>query len=136
MRKELFICTLLFIMCFVFGSKANRLLVTSNSNDIGIQVADTVVIEGLGNWKGGGNKSLTLPRLYKLDNQLLIYSEKYVDNLYMGITDSSNQLIFSETITIPTDSYYCIDVSSLVDDELYYLYLIRGGDCLYFPFYK
>ncbi|MBQ4055902.1 MAG: DUF3244 domain-containing protein [Bacteroidaceae bacterium] len=78
-------------------------------------------------WGQSGDRENNSPQLYQDDTYVYVYSEKQLDNLYIGITDMLGNVFYEETTTVPAGQYYAIPISSLPDGT-YYLSIIQGSN--------
>lgn len=89
--------------------------------------AEKEVIPPKGLWGESGDRTNSSPQLYQGDNYVYVYSEKQLDNLYIGITDTLGNVFYEETTTVLAGQYYAIPISSLPDGT-YYLSIIQGSN--------
>lgn len=78
-------------------------------------------------WDKTNDRDNTSPQLYQDDSHVYVYSEKQLDNLYIGITDMQGNVFYEETTTVPASTYYAISIESL-PQGMYYLSIIQGGN--------
>lgn len=78
-------------------------------------------------WNKKGNRDNNSPQLYQENSHVYVYSEKQLDNLYIGITDMQGNVYYEETTTVPASTYYAISIESL-PQGMYYLSIIQGGN--------
>lgn len=77
-------------------------------------------------WSKSNDRSNNSPQLYQDDSYVYVYSEKQLDNLYIGITDMQGNVYYEEKTTVPAGMYYAIPTQSL-PSGMYYLYIIQGS---------
>ena len=80
-----------------------------------------------GTWEQTNDRSNNSPQLYQDDSYVYVYSEKQLDNLYIGITNMQGNVFYEETTTVPAGMYYAIPTQSL-PSGMYYLYIIQGSN--------
>lgn len=80
-----------------------------------------------GRWERTDDRENDSPQLYQDDSNVYVYSEKQLDNLYIGITDMQGNIFYEETTTVPAGMYYAIPIESLPQGT-YYLSIIRGSN--------
>ena len=73
-----------------------------------------------------GRSISSVPTLFKDANFVYVYSEKQLDNLYIGITDMMGNVIYEETTTVPACVYYAVSIESLPAGS-YYISIIQGS---------
>lgn len=73
------------------------------------------------------NRDISTPQFYYDSDFVYIYSEKQLDNLYIGITDMQGNVFHEETTTVPASQYYAIPIS-LLPNGTYYLSIIQGNN--------
>ena len=78
-------------------------------------------------WEQSGNRSNNSPHLYQDDTYVYVYSEKQLDNLYIGITDMQGNVFHEETTTVLAGQYYAIPINTL-PNGMYYLSIIQGSN--------
>ena len=79
------------------------------------------------NKNADGDRSLSQsPSLFKDANFVYVYSEKQLDNLYIGITDMMGNVVYEETTTVPACVYYAVSIESLPAGS-YYISIIQGS---------
>lgn len=78
-------------------------------------------------WEQSGNRNNNSPQLFQDDTYVYVYSEKQLDNLYIGITDTLGNVFYEETTRVLAGQYYAIPISSLPDGT-YYLSIIQGSN--------
>lgn len=78
-------------------------------------------------WGQSGERENNSPQLYQENSHVYVYSEKQLDNLYIGITDMQGNVYYEETTTVPASTYYAISIESL-PQGMYYLSIIQGGN--------
>lgn len=78
-------------------------------------------------WDKTDDRENDSPQLYQDDSNVYVYSEKQLDNLYIGITDMQGNIFCEETTTVPAGMYYAIPIESL-PQGMYYLSIIQGGN--------
>lgn len=78
-------------------------------------------------WNQKGERTNSSPQLYQDDTYVYVYSERQLDYLYIGITDTLGNVFYEETTTVPADQYYAIPISSLPDGT-YYFSIIQGSN--------
>ena len=78
-------------------------------------------------WNKNENRDNNSPRLYQDDTYVYVYSEKQLDNLYIGIIDMQGNIFYEETATIPAGQYYAIPINTL-PNGMYYLNIIQGSN--------
>ena len=77
-------------------------------------------------WGGTNERDNTCPQLYQDDSSVYVYSEKQLDNLYIGITDMLGNVVYEETTTVPACVYYAVSIESLPAGS-YYISIIQGS---------
>lgn len=77
--------------------------------------------------QGSENRDISTPQFYYDSDFVYIYSEKQLDNLYIGITDMQGNVFHEETTTVPASQYYAIPIS-LLPNGTYYLSIIQGNN--------
>lgn len=80
-----------------------------------------------GTWERSNDRDNNSPLLYQDNSHVYVYSEKQLDNLYIGITDMQGNVYYEETTTVPASTYYAISIESL-PQGMYYLSIIQGGN--------
>lgn len=78
-------------------------------------------------WENGDNRNNTSPELYQNETYVYIYSEKQLDNLYIGITDMQGNIYYEEIATVSSGIYYPISIE-LLPQGMYYISIIQGSD--------
>ena len=78
-------------------------------------------------WSNSNDRDTNSPQLYQNDSNVYVYSEKQLENLYIGITDMQGNVLYQETTTIPASMYYAISIESL-PQGMYYLSIIQGSN--------
>lgn len=78
-------------------------------------------------WEKTDNRDNSSPQLYQDESNVYVYSEKQLDNLYIGITDMQGNVFYEETTTVPACMYYAISTESLPQGT-YYLSIIQGNN--------
>ena len=78
-------------------------------------------------WDKSNDRDNNSPLLYQDNSHVYVYSEKQLDNLYIGITDMQGNVFYEETTTVPACMYYAIPTQSL-PSGMYYLYIIQGSN--------
>lgn len=78
-------------------------------------------------WDKSNDRTDNSPQLYQDDSNVYVYSEKQLDNLYIGITDMQGNIFYEETTTVPAGMYYAIPIESL-PQGMYYLSIIQGSN--------
>ena len=79
-----------------------------------------------GKWEKTNDRSNNFPQLYQNDSSVYVYSEKQLDNLYIGITDMMGNVVYEETTTVPACVYYAVSIESLPAGS-YYISIIQGS---------
>ena len=83
-----------------------------------------------------GDRSLSQsPSLFKDANFVYVYSEKQLDNLYIGITDMNWNVVYDETTTVPAGVYYAVSIASLPAGT-YYITIMQGSKYIIGMFVK
>ena len=78
-------------------------------------------------WDKSNDRDNNSLQLYQDNSHVYVYSEKQLDNLYIGITDMQGNVYYEETTTVPASTYYAISIESL-PQGMYYLSIIQGGN--------
>ena len=78
-------------------------------------------------WEQSGNRSNNSPHLYQDDTYVYVYSEKQLDNLYIGITDMHGNVLPEAPTTVLAGQYYAIPINTL-PNGMYYLSIIQGSN--------
>lgn len=84
-------------------------------------------VSGDTKWHEDENRDITAPQLYQDDTYVYVYSEKQLDNLYIGITDAQGNVYYEEVAIVPSCTYYAISIDSLPSGT-YYLTIIQGSN--------
>ena len=77
-------------------------------------------------WERTNDRDNAGPVLYQDDSSVYVYSEKQLDNLYIGITDMMGNVVYEETTTVPACVYYAVSIESLPAGS-YYISIIQGS---------
>ena len=80
-----------------------------------------------GTWEQTNDRSNNSPQLYQDDSYVYVYSEKQLDNLYIGITDMQGNTYHYEVTTVPAGMYYAVSIESLPAGT-YYLSIYQGSN--------
>lgn len=86
-------------------------------------------------WETTDNRDNNAPVLYKDNSYVYIYSEKQLENLYIGITDYLGNVLHEESTTIPPGAYYPILIESF-QQGTYYITIIQGNNYIIGTFIK
>ena len=86
-------------------------------------------------WNESENRDLSSPQLYQDDSSVYVYSEKQLDNLYIGITDMNWNVVYDETTTVPAGTYYAVSIASLPAGT-YYITIMQGNEYIIGIFQK
>ena len=78
-------------------------------------------------WEKSDDRTNNSPQLYQDDTYVYVYSEKQLDNLYIGITDMQGNVFHEETTTVLAGQYYAIPINTL-PNGMYYLSIIQGSN--------
>ena len=78
-------------------------------------------------WNQKGERTNNSPLLNQDDTYVYVYSEKQLDNLYIGITDMQGNVFHEETTTVLAGQYYAIPINTL-PNGMYYLSIIQGSN--------
>ena len=87
------------------------------------------------NWGESNDRSINNPVLYQDDSFVYVYSEKQLDNLYIGITDMNWNVVYDETTTVPAGMYYAVSIASLPAGT-YYITIMQGSKYIIGMFIK
>ena len=80
-----------------------------------------------GKWENTNDRSNNSPQLCQDDSSVYVYSEKLLDNLYIGITDMMGNTYHYEVTTVPAGMYYAVSIESLPAGT-YYLSIYQGSN--------
>lgn len=78
-------------------------------------------------WEKKQGRNNTSPQLYQDETYVYIYSEKQLDNLYIGITDMQGNIYYEEISTVSSGIYYPISIE-LLPQGMYYISIIQGSN--------
>ena len=79
-----------------------------------------------GKWENTNDRSNNSPQLCQDDSSVYVYSEKLLDNLYIGITDMMGNVVYEEITAVPASMYYAVSITSLPAGT-YYISIIQGS---------
>lgn len=78
-------------------------------------------------WNQKGERTNSSPQLFQDESYVYVYSEKQLDNLYIGITDMQGNVFYEETTIVPAGQYYAIPINTL-PNGMYYFSIIQGSN--------
>lgn len=88
-----------------------------------------------GKWEETNERDINSPQLYQSESSVYVYSEKQLDNVTIGITDTLGNTYYYEVTIVPAGTYYAISIESL-PTGMYYLCVYQGNNYVIGTFNK